>query len=194
MHKLMSWFEPFKYQRVTFDTHWRVRLWWWARWAMNGIIVASVGWLLAVGAAGWTMLGQEYGVRHITSADIVGWYAARICQTTGRCTPEHVLGAVLSVGIVAVGLGILLWLLLPLGGIQPDPVTDDELDEFRQMGYIVMEVEDYLHGFDEHVSDRISNLGAGAGDLQSGELDQAGPADCRADEKAESIGNLAEIY
>ena len=176
MRKLIAWLRPFRVGRATYDTHLRVKFFWWLRWAYGGFVAACAGWLLSVGAAGWAMLGREYGVSHITSADVVGWYAARLCLATGNCDEAGFVlgGAVVSVGIAAWGLGFLVWFLLPGYPPKPDRVTDAELDEFRQMGYIVMEEEDFKDVIREHVDGALVSIGYPGGDSQPGELDKVG--------------------
>lgn len=174
MGKLIDWLELFKYSRATYSRHWSVRLVWWLMFALGGVVAGVFGWILAVGGYAFIMLGQEYGVSHISTADVVGWYAARICLATGRCTSEHVLAVVLSVGIVGWGLGFLLWMLFPSRSLRPDPVTEEELSELRQLGYIVMETEDFEDAVNEHLLNWVGPAAGGGRGPKSRDLDQAG--------------------
>lgn len=182
-----EWLSPFRYPRATFDEYPRVKLWWFVRFALGGIMSAALGFVIAVSGLAWVMVGMDYGTNYIGEANIIGWYAARLCQTQGLCSPAHLTGIIISVAIAACGIGWTIWIML-VGGdttIKPGKVTDDELDELRQLGYIVLQEEEFRNA----IMDAHNHcVGCPFIDSQPHQLDPIGVADRGPQPETEGIG------
>jgi hypothetical protein len=187
-----DWFDPFNYQRATYHTHQRVRYYWWFMWCLVVCVTAVLGFAIALGAVAFAIVGIEHGVT-VSPEYLIGLFASMALSGHGPISPAALMGAVGSVGAIAYITSVIL-LVWTTERIRPDKVTDDELTELRMLGYIVMEAEDYERVVNEHCADCGGCAYRIVGVPESGQLDTAGIADCRAKPEAEGFGELAEVH
>lgn len=147
-YSIRDWFRPFRYMRLSYDQYLRVRLWWWFRFLLSAIMPAIFGYMLTLGAMSMATMGMQYGTGHVTGAEVIGWYAAKLCQVRGMCSAETVAGVVTAVLITSCGLGWLVWFLCPSWKLSPSDPSEAELEEFRHF----IQREDLKDGFHEYSS------------------------------------------
>ena len=173
LYRCADWFEPFRYEWPSYYSHLRVRVFWWLRFAYGAVFAGVLGYLIAVSAMAWEMLGPK-----TTTVEIIARYAAWVCRTHGLCSSEHLTGIIVAFGFASVGVGWVIWFMAPSHyDLKPDKVTDAKLEEWLQLGYIVMESEDYEDAINGQVSDRLAMLGLSGNHPESVELGQAGTMD-----------------
>jgi hypothetical protein len=190
---IRDWLEPFKYDRVTYYTHQRVRFLAWLLWALNICVTTLYGFFFALATVALAIIGIENGVT-VSPEYVIGLFAAKVCGGNNCSSPEYLMGAMFSVALITALFTLVFLALQPVNNWKPAKVTDEELDEFRMLGYIVMEAEDYSHALDEYRADTDRGADRSGRLSESGQLDQAGPADCRAEPETEGAGQFAEVH
>lgn len=171
--RLREWLRPFHHPRLSYNVYLRVRWYWWLRFGLSALFPALFGYLLTVGALAMATLGIEYGSAHISGAEVIGWYAAKICQIRGACSAETLQGVSAAVVITASGMGSLVWFFCHPWRLKPPEISENEVQAFRQY----LQLEELKHGLYECGNDRDRAPGLGASLWQSGQLDPDSPLD-----------------